>query len=230
MIDKTLLTDSLEKQGIHISPDTADLLDAFSDFVLEQNNLFNLTAITDKVAFTEKHMIDSLSALPFIGQNTTLCDVGAGAGFPSFPIAAARRDVAVTALDSTAKKTAFVAAAAKKFGIDNLSVLSARAEECVHQREKFDTVTARAVAPLGILCEISLPLVRKGGVFIAYKTDSDEPVSDEALSLLGGTLRETFFYTLPSGDRRCLYIFEKTSRTDPDYPRQYGRIKKAPLF
>lgn len=230
MIDKELLAKEAKSFGLSLSSATVDILDSFSVYVSEQNKLFNLTAITEGREFTEKHLIDSLSAVQFIPENSTLCDIGAGAGFPSFPIAAVRRDVNVTALDSTSKKTSFILRAANAFGISNLSVLTARAEECVHERESFDVVTARAVAPLGILSEIALPLVKPGGIFIAYKTDPDEPVSLSALDLLGGSLPEKFVYSLPSGDRRCLFVFHKTKRTDADFPRQFGKIKKSPLF
>lgn len=230
MIDKELLAKEAKSFGVSLSSATVDILDSFSVYVSEQNKLFNLTAITEGREFTEKHLIDSLSAVQFIPENSTLCDIGAGAGFPSFPIAAVRCDVNVTALDSTSKKTSFVLRAANAFGISNLSVLTARAEECVHERESFDVVTARAVAPLGILSEIALPLVKPGGIFIAYKTDPDEPFSLSALDLLGGSLPEKFVYSLPSGDRRCLFVFRKTKRTDSDFPRQFGKIKKSPLF
>ena len=230
MIDKELLAKEAKSFGVSLSSATVDILDSFSVYVSEQNKLFNLTAITEGREFTEKHLIDSLSAVQFIPENSTLCDIGAGAGFPSFPIAAVRRDGNVTALDSTSKKTSFILRAANAFGISNLSVLTARAEECVHERESFDVVTARAVAPLGILSEIALPLVKPGGIFIAYKTDPDEPVSLSALDLLGGSLPEKFVYSLPSGDRRCLFVFRKTKRTDSDFPRQFGKIKKSPLF
>lgn len=230
MIDKELLAKEAKSFGVSLSSATVDILDSFSVYVSEQNKLFNLTAITEGREFTEKHLIDSLSAVQFIPENSTLCDIGAGAAFPSFPIAAVRRDVNVTALDSTSKKTSFVLRAANAFGISNLSVLTARAEECVHERESFDVVTARAVAPLGILSEIALPLVKPGGLFIAYKTDPDEPVSLSALDLLGGSLPEKFVYSLPSGDKRCLFVFRKTKHTDSDFPRQFGKIKKSPLF
>ncbi len=230
MIDKELLAKEAKSFGVSLSSATVDILDSFSVYVSEQNKLFNLTAITEGREFTEKHLIDSLSAVQFIPENSTLCDIGAGAGFPSFPIAEVRRDVNVTALDSTSKKTSFVLRAANAFGISNLSVLTARAEECVHERESFDVVTARAVAPLGILSEIALPLVKPGGLFIAYKTDPDEPVSLSALDLLGGSLPEKFVYSLPSGDKRCLFVFRKTKHTDSDFPRQFGKIKKSPLF
>lgn len=230
MIDVSLLKTSLFLLGTEISDETAALLDGFSSFVLEKNALFNLTAISDPVAFTEKHLIDSLSSLRFIPFNASLCDVGSGAGFPAFPIAAVRKDVSVTALDSTSKKTDFISSAAKKFGVDNLFVLNKRAEECTHERGSFDVVTARAVAPIPILCELALPLVKTGGIFIAYKTEKDEKISSRSLSLLGGEENVVFDYTLPSGDKRRLIVFKKTTPTAAEYPREFGRIKKHPLL
>lgn len=230
MVDKILLAGSAETFGVSLSERQLDVLDGFSEYVTEQNKSFNLTSITDPAAFTEKHLIDSLACVPFLKSGSSLCDVGAGAGFPSFPVAAARPDVSVTAMDSTAKKTDFIAKAAFKFGISNLSVITARAEECVHERESFDAVTARAVAPLPVLAELCLPLVKQGGIFIAFKTENEKLPSDKSLSLLGGRLKETFAYSLPSGDGRLLFVFEKTSPTDSEYPRNYGKIKKSPLY
>ena len=222
MINLSLLKTGFSSLGIDLADECIDLLDAFSDMVAEQNKSFNLTALTEPDAFTEKHIVDSLAALPFIPHGSSVCDVGAGAGFPSVPIAIARPDTTVTALDSTAKT-------AKRLGVSNLRTLSGRAEECTHEREIFDVVTARAVAPLAILSELALPLVKKGGVFIAYKTNSEEMLSERSLSLLGARLKERRVYSLPSGDRRVLLVFEKVSQTDADLPRKYGLIKKHPL-
>ena len=229
MIDLALLSSAAKTFGCALSCDQLSLLDRFSEFVAEQNKKFNLTAITSPAEFTEKHIIDSLASLPFIPQGSSLCDVGAGAGFPSFPIAAARGDVTVTALDSTSKKTDFIKRAAQKFGLNNIRTLSKRAEECTHERESFDVVTARAVAPISILSELCLPLVKKGGLFIAYKTDPSDLPSDECLSLLGGRLKTSHPYTFTSGDGRVLLVFEKVSHTHPDFPRPYGKIKRSPL-
>ena len=229
MINRRLLEDGLKMFGISVDDETFSVLDGFSDFVIQENKRFNLTSLTDADSFTEKHLIDSLSSLSFIPQGATLCDVGAGAGFPSFPIAAVRRDVSVTALDSTAKKTDFIERAAKKFSVSNLSCLTKRAEECTHERETFDVVTARAVAPIGILAELAIPLVRPGGIFIAYKTDASDIPSEKTLSVLGAALKESFSYPLPSGDKRVLSVFLKTGSTSPDLPRRYGVIKKSPL-
>ena len=101
-------------------------------------------------------------------------------------------------------------------------------------QELFDLarhfVTARAVASLPVLAELCLPLVKQGGIFIAFKTRNESVPSAGSLSLLGGRLKETFTYSLPSGDGRLLFVFEKTSPTDSEYPRNYGKIKKSPLY
>ena len=229
MINFSLLKTGVSSLGIDLADECIDLLDAFSDMVAEQNKSFNLTALTEPDAFTEKHIVDSLAALPFIPHGSSVCDVGAGAGFPSVPIAIARPDTTVTALDSTAKKTAFIERAAKRLGVSNLRTLTGRAEECTHERESFDVVTARAVAPISVLSELCLPLVKKGGLFIAYKTDPSDLPSEECLSLLGGKLKFSHPYPLPSGDGRVLLVFKKISHTHPDFPRPYGKIKKSPL-
>ena len=106
MINLSLLKTGFSSLGIDLADECIDLLDSFSDMVAEQNKSFNLTALTEPDAFTEKHIVDSLAALPFIPHGSSVCDVGAGAGFPSVPIAIARPDTTVTALDSTAKKSA----------------------------------------------------------------------------------------------------------------------------
>ncbi|MBO7221842.1 MAG: class I SAM-dependent methyltransferase [Clostridia bacterium] len=151
-------------------------------------------------------------------------------GFPSFPIASARRDVDVTALDSTAKKMNFVGGTARFLGVKNLKTVSGRAEEMKDLFGKFDVVTARAVSALPILLEICSPLIKTGGLMMAYKTDESElEISQSALKILNIKHTNTFSFNLPNGDRRCILLFEKTAPTPKQYPRQYGQIKKRPL-
>ena len=140
-----------------------------------------------------------------------------------------RPNVTVTALDSTAKKTAFIASVATSLSLQNLNTLTGRAEERTHERESFSVVTARAVAPLPVLAELALPLVKPGGVFVAYKTPGEKDLSQNTLSLLGATPPSRVPYTLPSGDKRELLVFKKTTNTDADFPRPFGKIKKSPL-
>ncbi|MBR7162716.1 MAG: 16S rRNA (guanine(527)-N(7))-methyltransferase RsmG [Clostridia bacterium] len=230
-INRLLLQESAESLfGLSLDEDCIDTLEAYYDAVVEANKEFNLTSITGKDEFVVKHLIDSLAGVSFIPEGATLIDVGSGGGFPSFPIASARRDVQVTALDSTAKKMNFVGGTARFLGVKNLKTISGRAEEMKDLFERFDTVTARAVSALPILLEICSPLIKVGGIMIAYKTDESElEVSKNALKTLNMTHKKSFSFNLPNGDRRCILVFEKTSPTPKQYPRQYGQIKKRPL-
>ncbi|MEG2274405.1 MAG: 16S rRNA (guanine(527)-N(7))-methyltransferase RsmG, partial [Clostridia bacterium] len=159
-----------------------------------------------------------------------LCDIGAGAGFPSVPLAIVRQDLQVTALDSTAKKMTFVSDAVSKLHISNLQTLVGRAEEQFELFETFDVVTARAVSSLPILLELCLPLVKVGGIFIAYKTDLSElDTAKSALTALHATLFDKLQLTLPNGDNRAILVFKKLKSTPEPYPRSFGAIKKKPL-
>ena len=147
MRNNELLNSYLKSVGAELDgKKLADLL-AYCEMVLEANRHFNLTAITDINEFMIKHIADSLVGISEIPDGAGLLDIGAGAGFPSVPIAIARQDVCVTALDSTAKKMAFVAESAKSIGLDNLKTIIGRAEEQNKLFGKFDVVTARAVTP-----------------------------------------------------------------------------------
>ena len=230
-INRLLLTESAKSLfDLTLDEDCVDTLEAYYDAVIEANKEFNLTAITSKDEFVVKHLIDSLAGVPFIPENAKLIDVGSGGGFPSFPIASARRDVDVTALDSTAKKMNFVGGTARFLGVKNLKTVSGRAEEMKVLFGTFDMVTARAVSALPILLEICSPLIKVGGLMMAYKTDESElEMSQSALKALNMTHKNTFSFNLPNGDRRCILLFEKTAPTPKQYPRQYGQIKKRPL-
>ena len=230
-INRLLLTESAKSLfDLTLDEDCVDTLEAYYDAVIEANKEFNLTAITSKDEFVVKHLVDSLAGVPFIPENAKLIDVGSGGGFPSFPIASARRDVDVTALDSTAKKMNFVGGTARFLGVKNLKTVSSRAEEMKELFGTFDMVTARAVSALPILLEICSPLIRVGGLMMAYKTDEGElEISQSALKTLNMTHKNTFSFNLPNGDRRCILLFKKAAPTPKQYPRQYGQIKKRPL-
>ena len=230
-INRILLTESVKSLfNLTLDEDKVDTLEAYYDAVVEANKEFNLTAITGKDEFVVKHLIDSIAGVPFIPENTKLIDVGSGGGFPSFPIASVRSDVEVTALDSTAKKMNFVGGTARFLGVKNLKTVSGRAEEMKELFGTFDMVTARAVSALPILLEICSPLIKVGGLMMAYKTDESElELSQSALKTLNMTHKNTFSFNLPNGDRRCILLFEKTAPTPKQYPRQYGQIKKRPL-
>jgi len=210
--------------------DTAAALLAYRDCVLSANEKFNLTAIKDNREFIVKHLVDSLLGASEIPFGARLCDIGSGAGFPCVPIAALRKDINAVALDSTAKKMNFVSQAAKSIGLTNVTAIAGRAEEQKTLFASFDAVTARAVSSLPILLELAIPLLKVGGVFIAYKTDGDElEISKRALFELGAKCTKIKSAQLYGGDRRTVLVIEKLKATNSKYPRLYGAIKKNPL-
>ncbi|MBD5092134.1 MAG: 16S rRNA (guanine(527)-N(7))-methyltransferase RsmG [Clostridiales bacterium] len=230
MQKQDVLKNYLSQIGIELQDEKIALLLAFCDTVLETNKKFNLTAITDYDEFLIKHVTDSLLGLSEIPSGAKLCDVGAGAGFPSMPIAIARDDVRVTALDSTAKKMTFIADSARTLGVNNVKTIAGRAEEQRSLFGTFDIVTARAVSALPILLELCIPLLKVGGRFLAYKaTDSELDECKTALKVLNAQFVHAKSAQLPNGDSRTILVFEKTAKTDGKYPRQYGTIKKKPL-
>ncbi len=221
-----------------ISEDSASELEAFSRHLLKVNETLNLTAIRDEDGFILKHLVDSLAILPYIKDCTSLADIGCGGGFPTFPVAFLKKDMSILSVDSVGKKVEHVKNTASLFDLSHISVSSRRAEELGRDkeyREKFHTVTARAVGRLNLLCELCLPLVRKGGCFIAMKSRTAEEElleAENAISLLGGRIKDVINYTLTDGNEaldRTLVIIEKQTLTPQKYPRNNSQISKKPL-
>lgn len=229
-MDKTLLSQQITSLGLDATNGMLKRLSAYYNMVVECNKAFNLTAILEEKDFAIKHFADSLAGVSLIPKNAKLLDIGSGAGFPSMPIAIAREDVKVVALDSTAKKMTFVANCARELGVNNLSTVSGRAEDQKNMFGSFDVVTARAVSALPILLELAMPMLKVGGIFIAYKTDESElETSQNALKVLNAKHTSTKSLVLDNGEKRALLCFEKTAPTPKQYPRVYGTIKKKPL-
>lgn len=222
------------KSVIELSSAAADSLCQYLSLLLKANETMNLTAITDWDEAVEKHLLDCLvaSALPEIAGR--VADVGAGAGFPAAVIKAYRPDCEVTAIDSTGKKLDFVKAASESCKIPCITA-HIRAEDAGRDplfRAKFDTVTARAVAALPALCEYCLPLVKRGGHFIAMKGPgaADEiAAAQNAIKKLGGELLRTRPFTLPDGSQRINIIIKKVADTPREYPRKQKDIKNKPI-
>ncbi len=214
---------------------TLETLCRMVDNLLLVNASMNLTAITDEEEIIVKHLADSLSAAEFIPRGAKVLDVGCGGGFPSLPLAIARPDLDITALDSTAKKTQYVASAAQLLGLCNLKTLTGRAEDLAQEpqfREKFDLVIARAVASLPVLCELCIPFVMVGGQMVAMKARLDESETTKAPERLGASSFERHEFELKSSretDSRLLLVSQKLTPTPRDYPRPYPKIKKYPL-
>ena len=231
------LREHFTRNGIDgcLTPEKEEKLIALSAYLTEYNKKVNLTAITDEDGIYAKHITDCALILPFIRDGASVLDVGCGGGFPSLPVAILRDDVTVSAMDSTAKKLAFVSYAAEKMGLSNISVICGRAEElCVPPlRGSFDVVTARAVSSLPVLLELCLPYVKKGGIFAAMKSDASElDASSYASSVLGakpGTAHPMKLVCADCEAERCVITFEKSRPTPAGYPRRYTQIKSGPL-
>ena len=211
---------------------------ALTERMLEVNEHMNLTAIREVPDIIAKHYADSLMAAKYLPQGARVIDIGCGAGFPSLPLAIARPDVIVAALDSTAKRVNYISETAKLLGLDNILTVTARAEEMAKNashRERYDVATARAVARLNVLCELCLGYVKVGGCFISMKAElgSELDEAHRAISAMGGKLEaaDTISLMLPDGVNasRTIVTIRKKSSTPPNYPRNNSQITKKPL-
>jgi 16S rRNA (guanine527-N7)-methyltransferase len=207
----------------------------FSEYMIERNAIANLTAIVDPKEIYIKHFEDSLTILPFLAGRATLADVGSGAGFPGVPAAIVLPGLEVTLIESTAKKTDFLADLAEKLGLANVRIFKGRAEDAgrdLKLREKFDVATARAVASVPVLAEYCLPLLKVGGIFLAMKGPNmdDVDISTAALAKIGGKIVEIRTLKLSDGSGRNLVVVEKTRPTPPEYPRRNGVPSKTPIL
>jgi len=228
----------LEEKGIELSPQQINQYEQYFHLLVEWNEKMNLTAITDKEDVYLKHFYDSVSAAFYydFSKPLSLCDVGAGAGFPSIPIKIAFPHLQVTIVDSLNKRITFLENLAKELQLDGVTFIHDRAEtfgQNKEYREQYDLVTARAVARLSVLSELCLPLVRVGGTFVAMKAAhaKDElEVGKKAIATLGGSLKETYSFLLPIEEsERNIIIVEKVKATPKKYPRKPGTPNKTPI-
>ena len=205
----------------------------YLELLLEWNEKFNLTAITDKDEIEEKHFVDSIELVKYFDvKNKTLLDVGSGAGFPGIPLAIVEPTLNVTLLEAIGKRVTFLHEAVKELGLTNVEIIQGRAEE-LSTREKYDIVTARAVKELNILLEICFYLVKVGGTFIAYKSSGvDEEIlhAKRAFKSLQIEEYKKFDYFLPKSKNSRVFLgILKKKPTPKKYPRSYSEISKSPL-
>jgi 16S rRNA (guanine(527)-N(7))-methyltransferase GidB len=231
---RDLLKKGAAALSISLSDDTVDKYVKYYEKVVKYNKNVNLTAISDEREFVIKHFLDSLTAEKYLQNDISVCDIGAGAGFPSVPLRLYREDLSFTMLDALNKRVNFLESVISEFGLTNCFAVHARAEEAGRQkyRDRFDAVVARAVADIKVLSEYAVPLLKTGGRFIAYK-GSDliemEGIS-RVLNKLNAKLIDVVNLRLPlSGDERNLIIIEKCGDTPFIFPRHYSKIIKNPL-
>ncbi len=220
---------------------SAETLDKFYQLtvrMLEENEKYNLTAITDPDKIILNHYADCCAMAAYLKKGATVIDVGCGAGFPSLPLAIVRPDLKILAVDSTAKRINYVSETAKMLGLDNLTAAVMRAEDggkSPEYREKFDYATARAVAEMRVLAELTLPFVKLGGQLVAMKGKNAEfelTGAKKAIATLGGRNTTVKMISL-KGDGEVLthplIIVEKKERTPASFPRPFAQISKKPL-
>ena len=205
-------------------------LNLYCKFLLQENEKYNLTAITDIDEVWQKHCVDSILGSVAIPHNSSVCDIGSGAGFPSIPLKIARDDITITLVDSLTKRINFTQELCRQLGIA-ASFFHDRAEDFAKSHsEQFDVATARAVAPLNILLEYTAQIVKMGGVFIAYKTDlSEVDGAHHAATVLGMKYERHFHFTLPDGSNRAILVYRKVAHTPKQYPRGQNKPRKQPL-
>lgn len=227
----------LETLGIH-TPGGAEALAQYGAMLLEQNQVMNLTAITDPDQVVDLHFLDC-AALLTIGEdfkNKTLIDVGTGAGFPGMPLKILEPTLNVTLLDSLGKRVTWLESICKALSLTSVTCLHARGEEQAHEegfRDSFDFAVSRAVASLELLSELCLPYVKVGGKFLAMKSvDSGDEIdrAARAIAKLGGRLLPRVDYEIPgAGVKHRVVVVEKVSPTPQNYPRRWAKMQKSPL-
>lgn len=231
-------TAALEEKGITLSPVQLEQFETYFRMLVEWNEKMNLTSITEKEEVYLKHFYDSISAAFFIDFHkvTTICDIGAGAGFPSIPLKICFPHLHVTIVDSLQKRITFLNELAKGINLQDTTFYHDRAEtfgQRKEKRESYDLVTARAVARLSVLSELCLPLVKKEGLFVALKAsaaDEEMQAGKKAVTVLGGEVVEKHSFVLPLEEsERNIIVIEKKKQTPKKYPRKPGTPNKSPI-
>lgn len=216
------LSDSQIQQYLH-----------YAELLKQWNEKMNLTAITELEEVFDKHFYDSLLPSFTTELKGQLCDVGAGAGFPSVPLKIAYPELSVTILEPLAKRITFLDEVIEQLGLQKIHCYHQRAEDYAKEhRETFDLVTARAVANLPMLAELCIPLVKKGGLFLAMKGSSgleEDQAARYAIEMLGCVKEKEEVRHLKDGSTRINLFYRKVKNTGKSYPRPFGKIKKNPL-
>ena len=228
----------LAEQNLPLSDQQKEQFERYFELLVEWNEKINLTAITDKDEVYLKHFYDSIAPiLQGLIPNETikLLDIGAGAGFPSLPMKILYPQLDVTIIDSLNKRINFLQLLAQELDLDGVHFYHGRAEDFAQDksfRAQYDFVTARAVARMQVLSELTIPYLKIGGKLLALKaSNAPEELTEakNALNLLFSKVEDNLSYTLPNGDPRYITIVEKKKETPNKYPRKAGMPNTRPL-
>lgn len=230
----------LSKRNFKLNEKQINQFNQYFTSLIAANQKVNLTRITEEDDVYLKHFFDSLTPLFTFSEvfkpGDTVCDVGAGAGFPSIPLKILQPELKVTIVDSLGKRLTFLQDLIEKLQLQDVTLVHGRAEDVGRNklyREQFDIVTARAVANMAVLSEYCLPLVKKSGYFVALKgPKAEKELQDgqKAISLLGGKVIQTEELQLPtSSEERTLILVQKVKATPKKYPRQAGTPHRKPI-
>lgn len=232
----TLLAETTAAWGLPLTDTQLDQFALYSDELRRWNTQVNLTAITDPEQIIVRHMLDSLSCARVWGAAPqSLIDIGTGAGFPGLPLKILRPELRLTLVESIGKKVAFLQHIVTLLGLDQVEVLTARAEQIgrdPQHRERYDVATGRAVADLRVLAEYCLPLCRVGGRFLAPKGQAvaaEVEQAQTAFATLGGQLATVAQVVLPRSEPRAIVVVDKVAPTPAKYPRAVGVAARRPL-
>ena len=235
MLLEELLRSGFAELGLPLDAEALRRYRLYYEALSEKNKVMNLTAIEGEADSARLHFLDSaalLSLADFGGKRVV--DVGSGAGFPGLALKIARPDIALTLLDSLDKRVKFLRETSALLGFEDVRCLHARAEEAPPAlRQSYDIAVSRAVARLNLLCELCLPFVKKGGLFIAMKgpgAAEELAEAQKAVRLLGGELERCADYAIPGTEQvRTAVLIRKTADTPARYPRRWAQMKKQPL-
>ncbi len=235
---KKLLSEGANKLKIDLSEQQIEELFQYMDLLIQWNKKINLTAIEDKKEIIIKHFIDSMTPLIYdkVSLNSSIIDIGTGAGFPGIVMKIVRPDIKVVLLDSLQKRIKFLEEVIGQLALKNIKTIHGRAEDLAKEekyRERFDICISRAVANLAVLSEYCLPFVKIGGIFISMKgkdIEEEKKEAEKAIKILGGKTEQVSYISLPYIHIKHSLIFIKKERQCPTkYPRKAGKPSKEPL-